>query len=94
MRDGALRVGHFVCDDHHPLSSPLAVAYPQLKAAIEAELEKVDMRHDDDATFQLQVDKSIQLYESESRGELVVGYPNALTLSYTLPQSCSHATRR
>ena len=39
------------------------VAYPQLKGAIEAELEKVDMRHDDDPTFQLQVDKSIQLYE-------------------------------
>jgi dynein heavy chain, axonemal len=39
------------------------VAYPQLKAAIEAEFEKLDMRHDDEATFQLQVDKPIQLYE-------------------------------
>jgi dynein heavy chain, axonemal len=39
------------------------VAYPQLKAAIEAEFEKQDMRHDDEPTFQLQVDKPIQLYE-------------------------------
>lgn len=39
------------------------VAYPQLKSAIETELEKVDMRHDDETIFQLQVDKSIQLYE-------------------------------
>jgi len=39
------------------------VAYPQLKAAAEAELERLDMRHDDEPVFQLQVDKVIQLYE-------------------------------
>jgi dynein heavy chain len=39
------------------------VAYPQLKAAAEAELERLEMRHDDEACFQLQVDKVIQLYE-------------------------------
>ena len=40
------------------------VAYPVLNKAIEAELEKVDMRHDDEPTFLLQVDKVIQLYET------------------------------
>lgn len=39
------------------------VAYPALKAAAETELEKMDMRHDDEPTFQLQVDKVIQLFE-------------------------------
>ena len=39
------------------------VAYPQLKAAVETEMEKSSLRHDDEATFQLQVDKCIQLYE-------------------------------
>ena len=39
------------------------VAYPQLKAAAEAELERLDMRHDDEESFQRQVDKVIQLYE-------------------------------
>ena len=39
------------------------VAYPQLKAAIVTELEKVDMHHDDESIFERQVDKSIQLYE-------------------------------
>jgi dynein heavy chain len=39
------------------------VAYPELKGAAETELERLDMRHDDEATFQMQVDKVIQLYE-------------------------------
>ena len=39
------------------------VGYPVLKTAIEAELDKADMHHDDEATFQMQVDKVIQLYE-------------------------------
>lgn len=39
------------------------VAYPQLKAAAEAELERADMRHEDEAVFASQVDKVIQLYE-------------------------------
>jgi dynein heavy chain len=39
------------------------VSYPQLKAAVEAELEKLDMRHDDDEIFNGQVDAVIQLYE-------------------------------
>jgi dynein heavy chain len=36
------------------------VAYQQLKVAAEQELEKQDMRHDDEPIFQLQVDKVIQ----------------------------------
>ena len=39
------------------------VAYPNLKNACETEFEKLDMRHDDDALFQTQVDAVIQLYE-------------------------------
>ena len=39
------------------------VAYPVLKNAIQSELDKVDMHHDDEPTFQIQVDKVIQLYE-------------------------------
>jgi dynein heavy chain len=39
------------------------VSYPQLKVAVEAELVKLDMRHEDEVVFQMQVDKVIQLYE-------------------------------
>jgi dynein heavy chain len=39
------------------------VAYPQLKSAIEAEFDRVEMHHDDEAVYQTQVDKVIQLYE-------------------------------
>jgi dynein heavy chain, axonemal len=39
------------------------VGYPVLKSTIELELEKVDMHHDDEPVFQVQVDKVIQLYE-------------------------------
>ena len=40
------------------------VAYPALKAACEKYLEDRTMRHDDEAVFQMQVDKVIQLYET------------------------------
>lgn len=51
-------------DDLFPGLDCPRVAYPELKAAVEGELEARTMRHDDEAVFALQVDKVIQLYET------------------------------